>query len=75
MGFHASFNNVLVTLLQSVLLVEKPEVRCEYHQAVTSHLQTLTLKVLSNKEVKNRIHNSNIYRRSKVNFLIIKELK
>jgi len=41
MVFNVTFNNILVTSWQSVLLVEETGVPGENHQSVASHLQTL----------------------------------
>ena len=41
MVFNATFNNILLILWQSFLLVEEIEVPGENHQSVTSHCQTL----------------------------------
>ena len=46
MVFNATFNNILVILWQSVLLVEETGVLGENHRPVTSHWQTLSHNVV-----------------------------
>ena len=46
MVFNVTFNNILVTSWQSVLLVEETGVPVENHQPVASHLQTLLHNVV-----------------------------
>jgi hypothetical protein len=47
MVFNATFNNISVISLQSVLLVEKTVVPGENHRPVASHRQTLSHVVSS----------------------------
>ena len=47
MVFNATFNNVAVILLQSVLMVDETGVSGENHRPVASHWQTLSPNVVS----------------------------
>ena len=47
MVFNATFNNISVISLRSVLLMEKTGVHGENHRPVASHWQTLSHNVVS----------------------------
>jgi len=60
MVFNATFNNVSVTLLQSVLFVEETGVLGENHWNVASYWQTLSRNVVSNTPRHERDSNSQL---------------
>ena len=60
MVFNATFNNILVILWRSVLLVEEVGVPKENHRPVSSHCQTWSLNVVSSTPCYHRDSNSQL---------------
>jgi hypothetical protein len=57
MVFNATFNNISVISLRSVLLVEETGVSGEYHRHVASHYQTLSHNAVHFALIEVRTHN------------------